>query len=177
MERLLRLVVVSFPVTMPSNDEEETSVAENTENIVATTTVANSELTPPQINAGSDVQSLQDYRSAASQTGQEENRDDGVFAETPKNPDDAAVTNQNTSSKSLTGNREVRSLCSVNNAGRKESLAISESSRQKRPPLDAAKKKYEDALSRVNQELTEFLDTYPKNVHVPVDERPETRDK
>ena len=113
MERLLKLVVVSFPVTMPSNGEDETNVAGNTENIVATTTVANSELTLPQINAESDAQSLQDYRSAASQTGQEENRDDGVFAETPKNPDDAAVTNQNTSSKSLTDNREVKSLCSV----------------------------------------------------------------
>ena len=95
MERLLRLVVVSFPVTMPSNSEEETNVAENTENIVATTTVANSELTPPQINAGTDAQSVQDYRSAASQTGQEENPDDGVFAETPKTRDDAADKNQN----------------------------------------------------------------------------------
>ena len=51
---------------------------------------------------------------------------------------------------------------------------MSESSRQKRPPLDAAKKKYEDALSKVNQELKEFLDTYPRGVFVPILERPET---
>ena len=136
MERLLRLVVVSFPVTMPSNDEEETNVAGNTGNIVATTTVANSELTPPQINAGSDVQSVQDHRSAISQTGQEENRDDGVFAESPKNPDNVADESQTVLQKSLQNSREVKSLGSVNNAGRKESLAISESSRQKRPTLD-----------------------------------------
>ena len=141
MERLLRLVVVSFPVTMPSNDEEEINVAGNTGNIVATTTVANSELTPPQINVGSDAQSVQDYRSAVSQTGQEENCDDGVFAETPKNLNDAADKSQNAPPKSLKGSRrEVRSLKSVNCAVRKESLALSESSRQKRPTLDAAKK-------------------------------------
>ena len=69
----------------------------------------------------------------------------------------------------------MKGLVSVNNAGRKESLAISENGRSKRPNLDAAKKKYEDALSRVNQDLTEFLDTYPMNVHVPVDERLDTK--
>ena len=156
---------------------EETNVAEITDNIVATTTVANSELTPPQINGESDVQSVQDYRSAVSQTGQEENRDDGVFSDTPENPDDAAEKTQEVPLETLRISREVRGLGSVNNAGRKESLALSENGRSKRPPLDAAKKKYEDALSRVSQELTEFLDTYPKNVHVPVEERPDTKAK
>ena len=71
----------------------------------------------------------------------------------------------------------MQSLGSVNNTGRKESLVLSDSGRIKRPPLDAARKKYEDALLRVNQDLTDFLDTYPKNVHVPLDERLDTNAK
>ena len=86
-----------------------------------------------------------------------------------------ADENQTVLPKSLQGSREVKNLGSVNNAGRKESLAISESSRSKRPTLDTAKKIYDYALSKVNQELREFMDTYPKNVFVPVEERPDTK--
>ena len=100
-----------------------------------------------------------------------------MFSETPQTQLHVADGSQTVLQKSLQNSREVKSLRSVNNAGRKDSLAISESSRQKLPTLDAAKKKYEDALSRVNQELTEFLDTYPKNVHVPVGERLDTKAK
>ena len=180
MERLLRFVVVAFPVTMPSNDKEATDAAASTTpsdtNVVATNTVAISEMTP-QDNVGLDIQSQEEFRSAASETGQSEHQSDEVFSEKSQPQLHVADRNPNTSSKSLKSSREVRSLCSVNNAGRKESLAISESSRSKRPPLDATRRKYEDALSKVNKELAEFLDTYPQNVHVPVEERPDTKAK
>ena len=144
---------------------------------VAITTMANSGASP-QINAElDDVQSAQDFRSTASQIEQLEHQRDEVFSEAPQTQLHVANGSQTVPQNTLQGSRELKSLGSVNNAGRKESLAISESSRQKRPPLDAAKKKYEDALSRVSQELMEFLDTYPKNVHVPVEERPDTKAK
>ena len=131
MERLLRFVVVAFPVTMPSNDKEATDAAASTTpsdaNVVTTNTVAISEMTP-QDNVGLDIQSQEDFRSAASETGQSEHQRDEVFSETSQPQLHVADKNQNTSSKSLKSSREVRSLCSVNNAGRKKSLAISESS-------------------------------------------------
>ena len=109
---------------VPYNSEEKTNVAENTDNIVATTTVASNELTP-QVNTGLDAQSVQnDYRSAASRTGQEENQDDGVFAETPENLDDVAEKTQEVPLETLRISREVKGLGSVNNAGRKESLVL-----------------------------------------------------
>ena len=147
MEGLLRLVLVSFPVTMPSNGEEETNVAVNTDNIVATTIVVNSESTKPQVSARLDAQSLQDdYRSAACGTGQGENQDDLVFAETPENLDDAAEKTQEVPLETLRISREVRGLGSVNNAGRKESLVLSDSGRPKRLTLAAVQKNYEYAL-------------------------------
>ena len=178
MERLLRFVVVSFPVTMPSNSEDTTDAAATTTpsdtNVVATNIVANSEMTP-QDHEGLEVQSTQEFRSAASEAGQSKQQRDAVFFETPQTLSHVAGGSQTGFPKTLKSSREVRSLSSVNNAGRKESLAISESSRSKRPPLDTVRRKYEDALSKVNQELAEFLDTYPKNVHVPVEERPDTK--
>ena len=84
MEGLLRLVAVSFPVTMPSNSEEETNAAANAYNIVATKTVANSEVTPPQDNVGLDMQSQLEFRSAASGADQSEPQRDAVFSQTPQ---------------------------------------------------------------------------------------------
>ena len=153
---------------MPSTTPSDT-------NVVATSTVATSEMTP-QENVGLEAQSTQeDFRSAASETGHSEHQRDEVFSEASQPPSHVADKNQNPSSKSLKSSREVRSLCSVNNAGRKESLAISEGSRSKRPTLDAARRSYEGSLEKVIQELTGFLDTYPKNVFVPIIERPETK--
>ena len=179
MERLLRFFVVSFPVAMPSNGEEATGAAASTTpsitNVVATNTVANSEISP-QDDPRSDVQSLQDYRSAASVAIQPEHQRDEVFSETPQSQLHVANGSQTVSQVSLQSSRELRGLESVNNAGRKESLALSESSRSKRrPTLDAAKKDYESALAKMNQEIKEFLETYPANVFVPTNERPETK--
>ena len=87
MERLLRFVVVSFPVTMPSNSEETTDTTTTTTpsdtTVVATNTVAISETTP-QNNGGLDVQSQEEFRSAASETAQSEHQRDEVFPETPQ---------------------------------------------------------------------------------------------
>ena len=143
---------------------------------VAITTMANSEVSP-QLNKGLDVQSLPEFRSAAFNAEQLENPRDEVFSETPQSQLHVANESQTVLPKSLKSSREVKSLKSTNHAGRKESLALSDSGRQKRPTLDAAKRKYEDALSKVNKELAEFLDTYPQNVHVPVEERPDTKAK
>ena len=116
---------------------------------VAITTMANSEVSP-QITTELDIQSGQDFRFAASQAEQLEHSENEVFSDAPQSLLHVADENQNAPSKSQKSSREVKSLGSVNNAGRKESLAFSESSRHKRPSLDAAKKKYDDALSRVN---------------------------
>ena len=167
MERLLRFVVVSFPVTMPSTTPSDT-------NVVATNTVAISEMTP-QDNVGLDIQSQEEFRSAASETGQSEYQRDEVFSEKSQPQLHVADRNQDTSSKSLKSSREVRSLCSVNNAGRKESLAMSESSRQKRPTLDAAKKSYESALSKMTQEINEFLEIYPVTQFFPLKSAPKPK--
>ena len=177
----MRFVVVAFPVTMPSNDKEATDAAASTSpsdtNVVATNTVATSEMTP-QNHVGLEIQSQEDFRSAASETSQSEHQRDELFSEKSQPQLHVADKNQNTSSKSLKSSREVRSLCSVNNAGRKESLALSESSRSKRrPTLDAAKKSYESALSKMTQEIGEFLETYPVNQFVPIEERPETKNR
>ena len=161
----------------PEINKTAASAKAASEEINTVTDTVEGNVTTPQDNVGLDVQSTQDFRSAASELDQSEQQRDAVFSETPQTQIHVADGNQTVPPKSLISSREVRSLRSVNNAGRKESLAISESSRQKRPPLDAAKKKYDDALSRVNQELREFLDTYPKNVHVPVDERLDTKAK
>ena len=131
MERLLRFVVVAFPVTMPSNDKEATDAAASTTpshtNMVDTNILANSETTP-QENVGFDAQSTQDFRSAASVASDQQREE--VFSETPQTSLHVAGKIQDLPPKSLKGsNREVKSLGSVNNAGRKESLALSESSR------------------------------------------------
>ena len=173
----MRLVVVAFPVTMPANENEATNAAASTTpsdtNVVATNTVAISEISP-QENVGLEVQSTQDFRSAASVVSDQHREE--VFSETPQTLPHVADKIQNAPSNSLkSSSREVKNLCSVNNTGRKESLVLSDNGRQKRPNLNAAQKKYEDALSKVNQELKEFLETYPKNVHVPVEERSELK--
>ena len=178
MERLLRFVVVSFPVTMPSNNEDTTDAAATTtpsdSNVVATNTVAISEMTP-QDNVGLDIQSQEDFRSAASEAGQLEHQRDEVFPETPQTQLNVAHENLTVLPKSSKGSREVKSLGSVNNTGRKESLVLSDSGRGKRPTLDAARRSYEGSLEKVCQELREFLETYPKNTFVPIIERPETK--
>ena len=106
MERLLRFVVVSFPVTMPSNDNEATDAAAATTpsitNVVATNMVANSEISP-QDDPKSDVQSLQDYRSAASVAIQPEHQRDEVFSETPQSQLHVADKKQDAPPKSLKG--------------------------------------------------------------------------
>ena len=144
MERLLRFVVVFFPVTMPSTTPSDT-------NVVATNTVATSDTTP-QENVGLDAQSSQDFCSAASVAS--DHQREKVFSETPQTLPQVADKIQDAPPESRKGSsREVKSLSSVNKTGRKESLALSDSGRIKRPTLAAARKKYEDALLRVNQEL------------------------
>ena len=73
MERLLRFVVVSFPVTTPSNSEETTDTTTTTTpsdtTVVATNTVAISEMTP-QDDVRLEIQSQEEFRSADSETGQ-----------------------------------------------------------------------------------------------------------
>ena len=128
-------------------------------NVVATSTVASDELSP-QISTGVDVLSQVEFRSAASHADLFDRREDEVFPEMPQTHSQAARSIQLAPSRASRASREVQSLGSVNNTGRMESLVLSDSSRIKRPPLDAARKKYEDALLRVNQDLTEFLDTY-----------------
>ena len=75
----MRFVVVSFPVTMPSNSEETTDAAATATpsdtNVVTTNTVAISETTP-QDNVGLDIQAQEEFRSAASETGQSEHQRD-----------------------------------------------------------------------------------------------------
>ena len=100
---------------------------------VAITTMANSEVSP-QLNKGSDVQSLPEFRSAAFGANQLEHQRDEVFSETPQPQLHAANGSQTVPQNTLQSSRELKSLGSVNNAGRKESLAISESSRQKCSP-------------------------------------------
>ena len=146
---------------MASNDEETMNAAASTTpshtNVVATNILANSEPTP-QENVGFDAQSAQDFRSAASVVSDQHREE--VFSETPQTLPHVADKIHNPPSNSLmSSSREVKNLCSVNNTGRKESLVLSDNGRQKRPNLNAAQKKYEDALSKVNQELKVFLET------------------
>ena len=104
-------------------------------NVVATSTVASDELSP-QISTGVDVLSQVEFRSAASHADLFDRREDEVFPEMPQTHSQAARSIQLAPSRGSRASREVQSLGSVNNTGRKESLVLSDSGRIKRPPLD-----------------------------------------
>ena len=117
----------------------------NSVNNEAITTMANSEVSP-QINTVFEVQSAQDFRSTVSQVEQLEHQGNEVFSDMPQTPLHVANENQTVPPKPLEGSREVKDLGSVNSAGRKESLACSDSGRTKPPTFDAAKINCEYAL-------------------------------
>ena len=127
---------------MASNGKEVTDAAASPTpsdtNVVATDIVAGN-VTTPQENVGLEVQSTQDFRSAASVVSDQHREE--VFSETPQTLPHVADKIQDAPSNSLKGSsREIKNLCSVNSTGRKESLVLSDNGRQKRPNLNAAQK-------------------------------------
>ena len=132
---------------MPSTTPSDT-------NVVATNTVATSEITPLE-NVGLDVQSTQDFRSAASVVSDQQREE--VFPETLQTLPHVADKIQDAPSNSLKGSsREIKNLCSVNSTGRKESLVLSDNGRQKRPNFNAAQKKERDCVLESDQRAYDY---------------------
>ena len=105
----------------PSVSESMTAVPSTANNSVintAITTMVNNGVSLPD-NVGLEVQSTQDFRSAASELDQSEQKRDAVFSETPQTQLHVANGSQTVPQNALQSSREGKSLGSVNNTGRK----------------------------------------------------------
>ena len=94
----------------PEINKTAASAKAASEEINTVTDTVAGNVTTPQDNVGLDVQSTQDFRSAASELDQSEQQRDAVFSETPQTQLHVANGSQNILQNTLQGSRELKSL-------------------------------------------------------------------